>query len=53
VIAGGFTFMPGRLMHDVVFGTDKSDNAEAYPDPYWYFLPGAEPPQQEKPGTDE
>lgn len=43
VIAGGFTFMPGRIMHDVVFGTRLSDNPEAYGAPYFYFLPGARP----------
>ncbi len=24
VIAGGFTFVPGRIMHDIVFGTHSS-----------------------------
>ncbi|MEL6360920.1 MAG: hypothetical protein AAFR21_07525 [Pseudomonadota bacterium] len=49
VIAGFFTFMPGRIMHDVVFDKRLSDNPIAYDAPYLYFLPGAEPPEREVP----
>lgn len=44
VIAGFFTFTPGRIMYDVLFGTRISDNPYSYRTPYLYFLPGAQPP---------
>ncbi|WP_370339066.1 M28 family peptidase [Parvularcula marina] len=47
IIAGFFTFMPGRIMHDVLFNKSQSDNPYAYPAPYLYFLPGAEPPARD------
>lgn len=43
VIAGFFAFMPGRIMHAVLFGGDAA-TLQGLDDPYWYFLPGAEPP---------
>lgn len=49
IIAGFFTFMPGRIMHDVLFNKSMSDNPYAYPAPYFYFLPGAEPPERDLP----
>lgn len=47
LIAGAFTFLPGRIMHDVVTGKRLSDNPEAYSAPYFYFLPGARPPEDD------
>ena len=47
IIAGAFTFMPGRIMHAVVTG-EETGNTYAYPDPYFYFLPGAEPPVRKR-----
>ena len=48
LIAGGFTFLPGRIMHDVVTGQRLSGNPEAYGEPYFYFLPGAKPPEEDE-----
>ncbi len=53
IIAGAFTLMPGRIMHDVVFDKRLSDNPEAYGEPYLYFLPGAEPPPRREPVNSE
>lgn len=53
VIAGFFTFTPGRIMYDVLFGTRISDNTYGYPDPYLYFLPGAKPPPERRPSAPE
>lgn len=53
VIAGLFTFSPGRIMHDVLFGTRISNNPYGYPDPYLYFLPGAQPPPERRPPAPE
>lgn len=44
IITGAFTFMPGRIMHAVVTG-GSTDNTYEYPNPYLYFLPGAEEPE--------
>lgn len=44
IIAGLFTLIPGRIMHDVVFDKSLSQNQYFYTDPYFYFIPGVEPP---------
>lgn len=47
IIAGLFSFIPGRIMHDVVFNKRLSGSSEFYVAPYLYFLPGAKPPERE------
>ena len=51
LVAGAFAFLPGRIMHDVVFDKRLSGNPEAYGDPYLYFLPGAKPPSRDDDGA--
>jgi len=53
IIAGAFTLMPGRIMHDVVFDKRLSDNPQAYGPPYLYFMPGAQPPARAPRADDE